>query len=116
MSYVDNDNRGGALLATGHLLGLGRRRVGTVTGPLDMPAAIDRLAGYHEALRIAGVRPEPALESEGAFTQESGVDAMRRLLASAPISTACSWPPTSWRQAPCRSCRRPVAACPGTSP
>jgi DNA-binding LacI/PurR family transcriptional regulator len=84
VSYVDNDNRGGALLATGHLLGLGRRRVGTVTGPLDMPAAIDRVAGYHEALQIAGVRPEQALESEGAFTQESGVDAMRRLLESAP--------------------------------
>lgn len=84
VSYVDNDNRGGALLATGHLLGLGRRRVGTVTGPLDMPAAIDRLAGYHEALQIAGIRAEQALEVEGAFTQESGVDAMRRLLARSP--------------------------------
>jgi len=84
VSYVDNDNRGGALQATSHLIGLGRRRVGTVTGPLDMPAAKDRLAGYREALRAAGLQPDPVLEAEGAFTQESGVDAMRRLLASAP--------------------------------
>jgi DNA-binding LacI/PurR family transcriptional regulator len=84
VSYVDNDNRGGALQATTHLIALGRRRVGTVTGPLDMPAAKDRLSGYLEALRIAGHKADPALEAEGAFTQESGLDAMRRLLASAP--------------------------------
>jgi DNA-binding LacI/PurR family transcriptional regulator len=84
VSYVDNDNRGGALQATSHLVGIGRRRIGTITGPLDMPAANDRLAGYHEALRIAGLPSDPTLEVEGAFTQESGVDAMRRLLASAP--------------------------------
>lgn len=84
VSYVDNDNRGGAVLATSHLIGLGRRRIGTVTGPLDMPAAKDRLAGYHDAIRTAGIGSDPALEAEGAFTQESGVEAMRRLLASAP--------------------------------
>jgi DNA-binding LacI/PurR family transcriptional regulator len=81
VSYVDNDNRGGALLATRHLLGQGRRRIATITGPGDMPAAIDRRDGYRQALSEAGIEPDPALEVNGAFTQESGVEAMRTLLA-----------------------------------
>jgi DNA-binding LacI/PurR family transcriptional regulator len=84
VSYVDNDNRGGAQLATSHLLSLGRRRIATVTGPLDMPAAIDRVSGYRAALVAAGQQPDPSLEAEGQFTQESGVEAMRQLLDREP--------------------------------
>ena len=39
-----------------HLLGSGRRVVATVTGPQDMCAGQDRLAGYQLALADAGVR------------------------------------------------------------
>jgi DNA-binding LacI/PurR family transcriptional regulator len=84
VSYVDNDNRGGAQQATAHLLGLGRRRIATITGPHDMPAAIDRVTGFREALAAAGVQADPDLEAEGGFTQESGVEAMRQLLAREP--------------------------------
>lgn len=80
VSYVDNDNRGGAVLATRHLLELGRSRIATITGPADMPAAIDRREGYRQALAEAGVESDASLEIEGAFTQESGVEAMRELL------------------------------------
>jgi DNA-binding LacI/PurR family transcriptional regulator len=88
VSYVDNDNRGGARQATRHLIDIGRQRIATVTGPLDMPAAIDRVAGYREALQAAGRVAEPTLEAEGAFTQESGIEAMRRLLAAHPAIDA----------------------------
>jgi DNA-binding LacI/PurR family transcriptional regulator len=81
VSYVDNDNRGGALLATRHLLELGRRRIATITGPADMPAATDRRDGYRQALTESGKELDPALEVEGAFTLDSGVQAMRALLA-----------------------------------
>src|SRR4051794_23384932 len=37
--YVDADNRGGARLATEHLIKLGRRRIATITGPLDTEVA-----------------------------------------------------------------------------
>jgi DNA-binding LacI/PurR family transcriptional regulator len=84
VSYVDNDNRGGAVLATRHLLELGRRRIATITGPADMPAAIDRREGYRQALAESGVEWDAVLEVEGAFTQESGVEAMRELLGRDP--------------------------------
>ncbi|MCV2463459.1 LacI family transcriptional regulator [Streptomyces sp. ICN988] len=78
--YVDADNRGGAREAVRHLVGLGRRCIGTVTGPLNQAAAVDRLEGYRDVL------PDAALELvvEGDFTQEGGADAMRRLLDGCP--------------------------------
>jgi len=82
--YVDADNRGGARLAVEHLLGLGRRTVATISGPSSMCAGIDRLAGYHDALAAAGLRPAASLVEEGDFGQESGYDAMRRLLRRRP--------------------------------
>ncbi|WP_225842518.1 LacI family DNA-binding transcriptional regulator [Streptomyces albus] len=81
--YVDSDNLLGAQLAVEHLIGRGRRKVATVTGPLDMYAARCRLDGYHEALRAAG-RPDGHLVEEGDFTEEGGHRAMRLLLEREP--------------------------------
>jgi DNA-binding LacI/PurR family transcriptional regulator len=78
--YVDVDNRGGAGTAVRYLLESGRERVATITGPQDMGAGIDRLAGYTDALGGRGRR----LVERGDFSQESGEAAMRRLLAKAP--------------------------------
>ena len=79
-SYVDVDNRGGARSAVEHLLSNGRRTIATITGPTDMGAGVDRLAGYREAIEEAGITQDPALVATGDFTQESGVGAMERLL------------------------------------
>ncbi|RVX44654.1 LacI family transcriptional regulator [Nonomuraea polychroma] len=79
--YVDNDNLGGADLAVRHLLGQGRRRVATITGPLDMIAAQERLTGYHAVLRETGHR---AIVAIGDFTRISGAEAMRQLLQDDP--------------------------------
>jgi DNA-binding LacI/PurR family transcriptional regulator len=81
--YVDADNRGGARTATAHLLAA-RRRVATITGPLDMTVSTDRLEGYRDALTAAGVAVEPALVAHGDFTAESGGRAMEQLLATEP--------------------------------
>ena len=84
VAYVDADNSGGAVVATEHLLGTGRRRIATVTGPLDMIAGVDRYAGWRQALTAAGVEPDPDLVAEGDFTEAGGRRAMEELLARAP--------------------------------
>lgn len=81
VATVDVENREGARLATAHLLGLGHRRVATITGPQNMVVGIDRRDGYKQALTAAGITIDPALIVEGDFTQESGYSGMARLLA-----------------------------------
>ncbi|SFQ67651.1 LacI family transcriptional regulator [Amycolatopsis arida] len=49
------DTRAAAQEATAHLLAGGYRRVGCVTGPEGVRTADDRLAGYQDALRAAGL-------------------------------------------------------------
>ena len=81
-SSVDTDNRRGAELATAHLVGTGRRRIGTVAGPPDMIAAVDRVAGWAAALAAAGL-PATAVQ-HGDFTTPGGAAAARRLLDTVP--------------------------------
>ena len=84
VSYVDADNRGGGRLAVEHLLSTGRTRIATVTGPMDMGAAVDRFDGYCDALRSAGIRPVKSLVEAGDFSDPSGELAMAELLARNP--------------------------------
>ena len=80
--WVDVDNVDGARQATRHLVGLGRRRIATITGPADMPASVDRLAGWHEVLTASGLAVD-AVEA-GDFTTDGGARAMRQLLDRVP--------------------------------
>lgn len=84
VSYVDNDNYGGAFAAVNHLTGQGRRTIASIIGPLDMPAAASRRLGYLDALRAAGLTPRPELEEGGDFSREGGARAMQELLARCP--------------------------------
>ena len=84
VSYVDNDNHGGAVLAVNHLVAHGRHTIATITGPLDMPAAASRRQGYLDALRAAGIAPRPELEAGGDFTRAGGARAMEELLGRCP--------------------------------
>ncbi len=76
--FVDMDNSAGARLATEHLISSGHRRIGTVAGPGDMIAGIDRLTGWRDALQDAGLVAD-AVEY-GDFTARGGAAAMARLL------------------------------------
>ncbi|OKJ73173.1 LacI family DNA-binding transcriptional regulator [Streptomyces sp. CB02460] len=82
ISYVDVAHQDGARLAAEHLLARGCRRIATITGPLDVPAVQERLAGFRDAMAQNG-HPYIAI-AEGRFTQESGETAMERLLAEHP--------------------------------
>ncbi len=79
--YVDNENVGGAQVATRHLASLGRKAIGTITGPLDMSAGLDRLTGYRN---VVGPTYRDDLVENGDFTQRGGEIAMQRLLDRAP--------------------------------
>ncbi|GAA4194658.1 LacI family DNA-binding transcriptional regulator [Microbacterium oryzae] len=76
--FVDVDNVAGGRVATEYLLSRGRRRIGMITGPLDMPAGIDRLTGFRDALAEVGIEPGPV--RDGDFTASGGADAMRAIL------------------------------------
>ncbi|GAA3628637.1 LacI family DNA-binding transcriptional regulator [Kineosporia mesophila] len=80
MPFVDVDNRGGARAAVELLLKT-RKKIALITGPADLPAARDRLAGYLDALAAVG---QPPLVASGDFTPMGGKNAMRLLLDQAP--------------------------------
>ncbi len=86
--YVDVDNVGGAAVATEHLLARGRRRVATITGPLDMGASQDRLEGWRRAHHERGLPVPEDLVAEGTFSIASGYEAMARLLEAGPPADA----------------------------
>jgi DNA-binding LacI/PurR family transcriptional regulator len=84
VSWVDADNSGGARQAVEHLLERGRQQVATITGPQDMAAGVERMQGYRDALRGAGIDQDPELVAYGDFSEASGVAAMTQLLARRP--------------------------------
>lgn len=73
------DNFGGGCLATRHLLGLGHRTIGHISGPPHLFTSQDRRLGYEVALREAGVPPAEGLVRAGDFKYASGYARMREL-------------------------------------
>jgi LacI family transcriptional regulator len=82
--YVDVDNVSSARRAVEHLIGLGRRRIATITGVPGTTVGADRLDGYRLGLRGAKLAEQPGLIAEGDFTQEGGYRAMKALLQAHP--------------------------------
>ena len=64
---VTVDNAKGAALATQHLIDLGHRRIGFLSGPIGTDSRKDRYDGYRNTLAAAGVVPQRAWvwETEG---------------------------------------------------
>jgi DNA-binding LacI/PurR family transcriptional regulator len=76
---VDVDNVAAARVATRRLIAIGRTRVATISGPLTMVASNDRVQGYRDALADAGLTP--FAEEAGDYSEASGAEAVRRILA-----------------------------------
>jgi DNA-binding LacI/PurR family transcriptional regulator len=74
----------GAFLATRHLLALGHRRIGTITGPLTYRGSEDRLVGWRRACREAGVEPLDAWVEIGDWSPDSGYRGANALLNRLP--------------------------------
>ncbi|RMF67545.1 MAG: LacI family DNA-binding transcriptional regulator [Alphaproteobacteria bacterium] len=82
------DDRAAAAEMTAHLIGLGHRRIAFVRGHPEHGASHVREAGFHEAMRAAGLAVQENLMVTGAFTFESGIAAAERLLSNSPAPTA----------------------------
>ena len=78
----------GADIAVKHLLSLGHRRIGAITGPRGWIATEERLRGFHAALAAAGIMPDPALEIATDFQIEGGIEAAGQLLDAPNRPTA----------------------------
>lgn len=85
---VVSTNRTGTRAAVAGLHDRGHRRVGFLGGNQQVWTARERLAGYREARRDAGLPPDAALEVTGVDEPGRAADATRRLLAGAAPPTA----------------------------
>ena len=88
-SYVDVDHVGAADGVTSHLLGIGRRRVGHITGRRGTVAGEDRILGYERAMTRAGI-PTRGLVVDGDFGRSSGAVAALELLDRSVDAIFCA--------------------------
>jgi DNA-binding LacI/PurR family transcriptional regulator len=77
---VGATNWSGGVAATRHLLGLGHRRIGVITGPREILCSRARLDGYRAAMDAAGMPIDPELIHFGDFHVQSGVEWARSML------------------------------------
>jgi LacI family transcriptional regulator len=86
---VDIDNCTAAKIAVDHLIKLGHTQIACITNaPVSFTAAADRLHGYREALKSAGLQYDPRLVRHGNFDLESGYIQMKSLLERKPVPSA----------------------------
>ncbi|NZA26875.1 LacI family DNA-binding transcriptional regulator [Luteimonas sp. SJ-92] len=86
--FLALDNQRGARLATEHLLALGHRRIAFFGGHADSSSCRQRREGYLEAMRAAGIEPEPGWLVESSPTRGDAAARTAQLLERAPGSTA----------------------------
>lgn len=85
---VRSDNRGGAALATRHLISAGHRRIGLLLDRHDIGTAVERRAGFLDALERAGIDPDGCPIVADIETPEDGKQATIALLTAADPPTA----------------------------
>lgn len=78
---ISVDHLQGAYLATEHLIKLGHKKIGCITGPLILDDARQRLAGYKQALKDNGIKIDENLIFEGDYSFEKGKIGCDNLLA-----------------------------------
>jgi LacI family transcriptional regulator len=77
--YVNNAK--GAYDATRHLIELGHRRIGCITGLVNSQLSAERVVGYQRALADAGIGFDPSLIQRGDYMPPSGRQGAEVLLA-----------------------------------
>jgi LacI family transcriptional regulator len=87
---VSVDNAVGSRNCVSHLIAMGHRRIGIITGSLELQTARERLSGYKQALREARIPFDPALVRKGDFRSDTGYRVSVEWLthAGAPRPTA----------------------------
>lgn len=93
---ISVDNELGGRLASRHLIGIGHRRIATLSGPIRTASRLDRIAGFRAAMEDAGLDVDPDLIWQGNTVRgfgdsesvQIGADGMRELLARREAPTA----------------------------
>lgn len=88
ISNIQVDYAAGIDQAVEHLLELGHRRMGFISGPLALKSARIRRSAFLECLARTGIFKDESLVTEGDHTIDGGLEAMTRLLASSAPPTA----------------------------
>ncbi|MDB6001295.1 MAG: LacI family transcriptional regulator [Rhizobacter sp.] len=81
-------NYKGGREAVAHLIQLGHRHIGCISGPRGLGPSGERVRGYRAALRAADIAADPARIVEGDFHAEGGYHSMRELLRRDPAISA----------------------------
>ncbi len=88
-SCVHSDDRGGARIITEHLIGLGHRRIGLISGPIsDQLVTQARYAGHREAMEAASLPFDEERLVYGTFRSTSGFEGAEKLMAATEAPTA----------------------------
>ncbi|HEY5255374.1 MAG TPA: LacI family DNA-binding transcriptional regulator [Acidobacteriaceae bacterium] len=77
---VTVSNEDGAFRAIQYLIHLGHKRIACITGPLHLPNAQERLAGYKRGLKMAGLPIREEYVRKGTFDRVGGYNDARALL------------------------------------
>jgi LacI family transcriptional regulator len=77
---VVGDNTGGAYQAIDHLIGLGHRRIGIISGPSGLSSGAERLKGCKKAFEDHGIPIDLDLIKFGDFKKESGYTLTQEIL------------------------------------
>lgn len=88
LSSIGIDDFGAAREMTGHLVRLGHRRIGFITGRSNHASTGLRLAGYRTALAEFDIALDEELIADGNFTYHSGLEAAEQLLGLRDPPTA----------------------------
>jgi DNA-binding LacI/PurR family transcriptional regulator len=85
-------NQEGSRVVVGHLIALGHRRIAYIGDRSGYQSDAERLEGYRQALKEAGIEFVAELAVEGDSRPEAAVKAMNRLLAlSDPPTAVCCY-------------------------
>jgi LacI family transcriptional regulator len=74
-------NREGSLAAMNYLTGLGHRRIGHITGRMELVSANQRLQGYKDGLEAAGIPYDETLVKIGDYVEDTAFQCAQMLLS-----------------------------------
>ncbi|MDJ0666257.1 MAG: LacI family DNA-binding transcriptional regulator [Desulfobacterales bacterium] len=78
--YVTCNNFQGSYDATEHLINLGYKKIGIISGYSHLSTGLDRLKGYKKALEDHGIPQRPEYIIETSFSADGGFEAAKELL------------------------------------
>jgi len=92
ITHVWANNVEGARRGMEHLIGLGHRRIGFISGPVNVQVSLMREEGYRKALETRGISFDPDLVIRGDFLFEGGYKSLDKFLglSSPPTGVFCS--------------------------